>query len=107
MRKVMKLHQRDLTTSNDEFPSYVRSIKLIFTGSPTHPVANETLDLYREGAMLSKFIHEGRPTTTKRLSLLFEYGAYTASPVKKTTSAIIEVKIDKSLLFQVNWLNIE
>ena len=33
---------------------------------------NETLDLYREGATLSKFIHEGRPTTTKRLSLLFE-----------------------------------
>ena len=28
-------------------------------------VNNETLDLYAEGAMLSKFIHEGRPTTTK------------------------------------------
>ena len=26
---------------------------------------NETLDLYSEGATLSKFIHEGRPTTTK------------------------------------------
>ena len=26
---------------------------------------NETLDLYLEGATLSKFIHEGRPTTTK------------------------------------------
>ena len=32
----------------------------------------ETLDLYREGATLSKFIHEGRPTITKRLSLLFD-----------------------------------
>ena len=31
----------------------------------THPVNNETLDLYTEGATLSKFIHEGRPTTTK------------------------------------------
>ena len=31
----------------------------------THPVNNETLDLYSEGATLSKFIHEGRPTTTK------------------------------------------
>ena len=38
----------------------------------THPVENETLDLYREGATMSKFIHEGRPTTMKRLSLLFE-----------------------------------
>ena len=26
---------------------------------------NETQDLYPEGATLSKFIHEGRPTTTK------------------------------------------
>ena len=33
---------------------------------------NETIDLYREGATLSKFIHEGTPTTTERLSLLFE-----------------------------------
>ena len=35
-----------------------------------------------------------------------QYGADTASPAKKTTSAIIEVKIDKSLQFQVNRLNI-
>ena len=35
-----------------------------------------------------------------------QYGAYTASPAKNTTAAIIEVKIDKSLQFQVNWLNI-
>ena len=35
-----------------------------------------------------------------------QYGAYTASPAKKTTSAIIEVTIDKSLQFQVNRLNI-
>ena len=31
----------------------------------THPVHNETQDLYSEGATLSKFIHEGRPTTMK------------------------------------------
>ena len=36
-----------------------------------------------------------------------QYDAYTASPVKKTTYVIIEVKKDKSLQFQVNWLNIE
>ena len=35
-----------------------------------------------------------------------QYGAYTASPEKKATSAIIEVKSDKSLQFQVNRLNI-
>ena len=35
-----------------------------------------------------------------------QYGTYMASPAKKATSAIIEVKIDKSLQFQVNRLNI-
>ena len=35
-----------------------------------------------------------------------QYGAYTSSPAKETTSAIIEVKIDKSLQLQVNRLNI-
>ena len=35
-----------------------------------------------------------------------QYGAYTASPATKTTSTIIKVKSDKSLQFQVNWLNI-
>ena len=35
-----------------------------------------------------------------------QYDAYTASPVKKIIQAIIEVKIDKSLQFQVKWLNI-
>ena len=132
---------------------------------------NENLDLYSEGATLSKFIHEGRLTTTKptfvalpsltnhstfyecsrsilckpqesphspltRLSVIIsyslrlerkitlpsiqesfrptftpsqvtkQYDAYTASTVTKTTTAIIGVKIDKSLQFQVNRLNI-
>ena len=35
-----------------------------------------------------------------------QYGAYTASPATKTPSTIIEVRIDKSLQLQVNWLNI-
>ena len=134
-------------------------------------MCNETLDLYLEGATLSKFIHEGRPTTTKptfvglpsltshstfyecsrsilckpqdsphspltRLGVIIsyslclerkitlpsiqesfchtftpsqvtkQYGAYTVSPATKATAAIIEVKIDKSLPFQVNQLNI-
>ena len=170
-RKVTKLHYRDSTSSNDEFSRYAQSIKLIFPTSTTHPVNNETLDLYSEGATLSKFIHEGRPTTTKptfvalpsltshstfyeclrgilcqpqdsphspltRLGVIIsyslrlerkttlpsiqksfhptftpsqvmkEYGAYTASPAKKTTSVIIEVKIDKRLQLQVNRFNI-
>ena len=31
----------------------------------THPVNNKTIDLYPEGATLSKFINEGRPATMK------------------------------------------
>ena len=65
-REVTKLHYRDLTSSNDEFSSYVQSIKLISTGSTAHAVNNETLDLYSDGGTLSKFINEGRPTTTKQ-----------------------------------------
>ena len=64
-RKVKKLHWRDSTSSNDDFTSYAQSINLISTTSTTHPENNETLDLYPEGATLSKFIYEGRPTTTK------------------------------------------
>ena len=44
---------------------YAQSYKLILTTSTTHPVNNETPNLYSEGATLSNFIHEGRPTTTK------------------------------------------
>ena len=65
-REVTNFHYRDPTSSNDEFSSYAHSIKLIFTPSTPHLVENETLDLYFEGATLSNFIHEGRPTTTKR-----------------------------------------
>ena len=68
----MKLLRRDTTSSNDDFTSYRKSINLIPTTSMTPIVANKTLDLYSEGAMLYKFIDEGRPTTTTRLSLLFE-----------------------------------
>ena len=64
-RKVTKLHYCDLTSSNDEFSSYAHSINLISTTSTTSLVNNETLDLYFEGATLSKFKNEGRPTTTK------------------------------------------
>ena len=65
MREVTKLLRRDTTSSNDDFTSYRRSIKLIPTTSTTNPGNNEAPDSYPEGATLSKFIHEGRPTTTK------------------------------------------
>ena len=61
----MKLHYRDSTSSNDEFSSNAQSIKLIITRATTHPGSKQTLDLYSEDARLSKFIYEGRPTTTK------------------------------------------
>ena len=64
-RKVMKLHYCDSTSFNDEVSTYAQLIKLIFSTSTTPLLNNETLDLYYEGATLSKFIHEGRPTTMK------------------------------------------
>ena len=65
VRKVTKLLRSDTTSSNDDFTSYRRSIKLIPTTSTTYPVKNKTPDSYTEGATLSKFIHEGRTTTMK------------------------------------------
>ena len=65
MNEITKLHKRDATPSYDEFLRYAQSYKLILTTSTTHPVNNETPNLYSEGATLSNFIHEGRPTTTK------------------------------------------
>ena len=65
MNKTTKLHKRDTTSSYDEFLRYAQPYKLIPTTSTTHPVNNETPNLYSEGATLSIFIHEGRPTTTK------------------------------------------
>ena len=64
-REVTKLHYCDSTSSNHEFSSYAQSLKLIFTTSTTQLGPNETLHWYSEGATLSKFIHEGRPTTKK------------------------------------------
>ena len=46
-----------------------------------------------------------RPTfTTNQVTSL--YDTYTRALTTQTTSAIIEIKTDKSLQFQVNWLNI-
>ena len=64
-REVTKLLGRDMTSSNDDFTSYGRSIKLIPTPASTQLVTTETSDLYFDGATLSKLIYEGRSTTTK------------------------------------------
>ena len=65
MNETTKLHNRDTTSSYDEFLRYAQSYKLILTTSTTHSVNNKTADLCSEGATLSNFMHEGRPTTTK------------------------------------------
>ena len=65
MNETTKLHKCDTTSSYDEFLRYAQPYKLIPTTSTTHPVNNETPNLYSEGATLSIFIHEGRPTTMK------------------------------------------
>ena len=52
---------------------------------------NKTLDLYRKGATLSKFILEGRPTTMKRLSLLFE-------PSDETIQRLYDIPITKNYI---------
>ena len=72
-REVTKLLRRDLTSSNDDLPSYAQSIKLISTTSTTHVVNNEPPDLYPEGATLSKFIYEVRPTTMKPTFVALPY----------------------------------
>ena len=69
----MKLLRRDTTSSKDDLPSYAQSIKLISTTSTLHQGNNETPDLYLEGATLSKYIYEGRPTTTKPTFVALPY----------------------------------
>ena len=71
--KVNKLLRRDMISSNDDFTSYGLSIKLISTTSTTHLVNDETPEFYPEGAMLSKLIYEGRPTTTKPTFVALPY----------------------------------
>ena len=72
-REVTKLLRRDTTSSNDDFTSYARSIKLISTTSTTDLVKNETPDLYPEGVTLSNFIYEGRSTTMKPTFVALPY----------------------------------
>ena len=107
----MKLLRRDTTPSNDDLPSYAQSTKLISTTSTTYLDNNETqIYIPKERRCLNLSTKEDRqPRNNFRWSssqVTKQYGAYTASPAKKTTSTIMKVKIDKSRQFQVNWLNI-
>ena len=52
-------------SSCDEFLRYAQPYKLIPTTSTTHPMNNETPNLYSKGATLSIFFYEGRPTAMK------------------------------------------
>ena len=72
-REVTKLLRRDTTSSNDDFTSYARPIKLIPTTSTTPLVKNETPDLYSEGVTMSKLIYEGIPTTTNPTFIALPY----------------------------------
>ena len=71
--EVTKLLQHDTTHSNDDLPSYAQSTNLISTTSTIHPMNNESPDLYSEGETLSKFIYEGRLTTTKPTFVALPY----------------------------------
>ena len=71
--EVTKLLWHDMTSSNDDFTSYGRSINLISTTSTTQLMKNETPDLYPKGATLAKFIYERRPTTTKPTFVALPY----------------------------------
>ena len=70
---MTKLLWRDMTSSNDDLPSYAQSIKLISTTAKWHWVNNKTTDFYPERVTLSKFIYEGRPTTTKSTFFALPY----------------------------------
>ena len=116
----MKLLRRDSTSSNDDFTSYAQSIELISTTSTTHAVNNETPDLYPEGAMLSKFIYEGRPTTMKltfvALPYLTSHSTFykcsrgtpcqpQASPHRHLTKLVVIISYSKSLERRITLLS--
>ena len=58
----------------------------------------------------STLIHRQMPTFSRPMfttnQVTNSYDTYTMALMTQTTSAIIEIKTDKSLQFQVNWLNI-
>ena len=71
VRKVTKLLWHDMTSSNDDLPSYTQSINLISTTSTTHPVKNESqIYIPKERRCLILFTKEDQQPRN-RLLLLF------------------------------------
>ena len=97
-------------TSHSTFYECSRSILCKPQDSPHSPLTRLgviiSYSLRLERKITLPLIQESfRPTFTPSQATK-QYDVYTASPVKKTTSAIINVQIDKSLQFQVNRLSI-
>ena len=83
----MKLHYRDLTSSNNEFSSYAQSMKLILTTSTTHVVNNETLDLYilKERCCLNLSMKEDRQQRNFRCSSISHQPFYLLQMLERYT----------------------
>ena len=97
-------------TSHSTFHESSRGLLCQPQDSPHSPVTRLGLiisySLRLERKITLPLIQKSFPPMFPPSQVTKQYGAYTASPANKATSAIIEVKIDKSLQFQVNRLNI-
>ena len=97
-------------TSHSTFYECLRSILCKPQDSPHSPLTRLGVIISYSPCLerkitLPSFQESFCPTFTPS-QVTKQYGVYTASPVKKTTTAIIEIKIDKMLQFRVNWLSI-
>ena len=113
------IHEGSATTTNPTFvalPS-LTSHSTFYECLRSKPQDSPHSPLTRLGVIISYSLCLERKITLPSIQESFhptftlsqvtkQYGSCTASPAKKTTTAIIEVKIDTSLQFQVNWLNI-
>ena len=97
-------------TSHSTFYECSRSILCKPQDSPHSPLTRPgviiSYSLRLERKITLPSIQESFRPTFSLSQVTKQYGDYTASPAKKTTTVIIEVKINKSLQFQVNQLNI-
>ena len=80
------------------YPILIKSMQKLLV--PASTSTSKTSTLIRR--QIPTFL---RPTFTTN-QVTSSYDTYTTALTTQTTSAIIEIKTDKSLQFQVNWLNI-
>ena len=78
--------------------SLIKSMQKLLVPASTSTSKSSTLIRRRIPTFL-------RPTFTTN-QVTSSYDTYTTTLTTQTTSAIIEIKTDNSLQFQVNWLNI-